>query len=527
MAVSQEQFVRSLADCGLMSVEECHAFIDSFPHELRPKTAEQLARELVAQGRLTKFQAQAVYQNKGQRLVIGNYLLLEKLGRGGMGDVFKAKHLKMDRVVALKILSAAAMKSPGALKRFHREAKAAAKLAHPNIVTAYDFDEDQGIHFLVTEYVDGENLSAIVKQRGALSLGRAVDYILQAARGLEYAHANGVIHRDIKPSNLLLDKQGTVKILDMGIARVNEFVGQMAFGSADELSSSGVIVGTPDYMSPEQSTDLRVADARSDIYSLGCTLYFLLTGQPVFSGETVLQKIIAHREQPPPFLREIRGDVPECLEKVFQKMLAKRPQDRQRSMTEVIAEIQKCIAIRQQTTGSATSGPYALDDTVRSGQTKPVEAAPQQQPASAVGSLLDEWLVNELEPVPQPFIAPRSTFLSRRTKRRLLRLAIALGAIALIALASVYLLSGPARGELMVEMTTSQGVLEITTLDGGMVLQCPAARGTVLLPTRADKYRVKLVKDGVDLFVREVKVRADARSSVVVDVAESPKKTKQ
>ncbi len=504
-----------------MSVEECHAFIDSFPHELRPKTAEQLARDLVAQGRLTKFQAQAIYQNKGQRLVIGNYVLLERVGRGGMGDVFKARHQKMDRIVALKILSAAAMKSPGALKRFHREAKAAAKLAHPNIVTAHDFDEDRGTHFLVTEYVDGENLSAIVKQRGPLSLGRAVDYILQAARGLEYAHSNGVIHRDIKPSNLLLDKQGTVKILDMGIARVNEFVGQMAFGSAEELTSSGVIVGTPDYMSPEQSTDLRVADARSDIYSLGCTLYFLLTGQPVFMGETVLQKIMAHREQPPPFLREIRGDVPECLEKIFQKMLAKRPQDRQRSMTEVIAEIQKCIASRQETTGSTTQGPYVLDDTVRSGPAKPAEAAPQQ-PVSAVGSLLDEWLVVEPEPVREPFVSTRSTFFSRRMRRRLLRLGIALGVVAAVVLGAVVVLSGKPSGTLVVEIASANGTLEITTLSGGLVLQCPAAKGTVLLPARPDKYRVKLARDGVDLFIREVTVRAAARASVVVDTTDSP-----
>lgn len=520
MAVSLEQFVRSLAECGLMSVEECRAFIESFPHEMRPKTAEQLARELVAQGRLTKFQAQAIYQNKGQRLVIGNYLLLERIGRGGMGDVFKAKHQKMDRIVALKILSAAAMKSPGALKRFQREAKAAAKLSHPNIVTAHDFDEDRGTHFLVTEYVDGENLSAVVKQRGPLSLGRAVDYILQAARGLEYAHSHGVIHRDIKPSNLLLDKQGTVKILDMGIARVNEFVGQMAFGSAEEVTSSGVIVGTPDYMSPEQSTDLRVADARSDIYSLGCTLYFLLTGQPVFVGETVLQKIMAHREQPPPFLREIRGDVPECLENIFQKMLAKRPQDRQRSMTEVIAEIQKCIASRQQTTGSAASGPYALDDTVRAGAAKPAETSPQQ-PVSAVGSLLDEWLVAETEPLRDPFVSTRSTFITRRMKRRLLRLTIALVAVAGIVVGAAFLLADKSPGTLVVEIANSSGVLEITTLGGDLVLQCPAAQGSVLLPVRPDKYRVKLSRDGVDLFVRELNVRAGARASVVVSAGDS------
>lgn len=504
-----------------MPAEEARAFISSFPHDLRPNTAEQLARELVAQGVLTKFQAQAIYQNKGQRLVIGNYVLLERIGRGGMGDVFKAKHQKMERIVALKILSPVAVKSPGAVKRFQREAKAAAKLTHPNIVTAHDFDEDRGMHFLVTEFVEGENLSAVVKQQGMLSLGRAVDYILQTARGLEYAHSNGVIHRDIKPSNLLLDRQGTVKVLDMGIARVNEFVGQIAFGSADELTSSGVIVGTPDYMSPEQGNDLRVADARSDIYSLGCTLYFLLTGQAVFAGETVLQKIMAHREQPPPFLREVRGDVPESLEKVFQKMLAKRPQDRYRSMTDVIAEIQKCIAGRQQATGSAVGGPYALDDTVRSGQTKAAEAA-AAQPVSAVGALLDEWLVAEPDQVRDPFISTRTSILSRRMRRLLLRMVVAVALIAIVGIGVFYLFSGRSYGTLMVEMTGSGGILEITTLRGDLVLQCPIARGTVLFPVRPDKYRVKVSKDRVDYFVREVKVPPGARSSVVVDAAVTP-----
>ncbi len=521
MPISLDQFVRSLSDCGLMPADEARAFIGSFPHDLRPNTAEQLARELVAQGRLTKFQAQAVYQSKTQRLVMGNYVLLERIGRGGMGDVFKAKHQKMDRIVALKILSSVAMKSPGAVKRFQREAKAAAKLAHPNIVTAHDFDEDRGMHFLVTEFVDGENLSAIVRQQGMLSLGRTVDYVLQTARGLEFAHSNGVIHRDIKPSNLLLDKQGTVKILDMGIARVNEFVGQVAFGSADELTSSGMIVGTPDYMSPEQGNDLRVADARSDIYSLGCTLYFLLTAQPVFAGETVLQKIIAHRDHPVPFLREVRGDVPESLEKVFQKMLAKRPQDRYRSMAEVTAEIQKCIANRQQSTGNTTGGPYVLDDTVRSGQAKTAEGASPQS-VSAVESLLDEWLVAEPDQVREPFVSPRTSIFSRRMRRRLLRIAAATAVIAIVAIGGYHVLSGRSYGTLAVEMTGSSGILEITTLSGDLVLQCPIARGTLVLPTRPDKYRLKVTKDRVDVFVREVNVPAGARSSIVVNAGNAP-----
>ncbi len=519
MAIPLDEFIRSLSDCGLMSAEEVQSFLGKLPADKRPATAEHLAREMVDAEKLTKYQAQAIYQRKTAYLVLGNYVLLERIGRGGMGQVFKAKHKKMDRIVALKVLSPTAMKSPGAVKRFLREAKAAAKLAHPNIVTAHDADEDKGMHYLVTEYVDGENLSAIVRQHGALTLGRAVDYVVQAARGLEYAHSNGVIHRDIKPSNLLLDKQGTVKILDMGIARVDEFVGKVAFGSAEEMTNSGVIVGTPDYMSPEQSNDIRVADARSDIYSLGCTLYFLLTGQPAFPGETVLQKIIAHRDQPPPFLRDLRGDVPEALEKVFQKMMAKRPQDRYRSMAELIAEIQKCIVNRQQATGSTSAGPYVFDETVRTGaakSAKPAEAAASPQPVSAVGSLLDEWLVDEPAQIGEPLSSSMGSFWWRRRRRRFLKMAAAASVAVIVLIFLHWLWSGHARGTLSVEFTGSGGLLEVTTLQGELIVKCPVARGLLMLPTSPGKYRVKVTQEGVDLFVREVTIPPGGQGSVIV-----------
>src|SRR6185369_1273125 len=185
-----------------------------------------------------------------------NYVILDKLGQGGMGVVLKAEHKRMKRLVALKVLSPAFTKTPEALRRFQREVEAAAKLRHPNIVAADDADAAGGVHFLVMEYVEGSDLSALVKKSGPLPVEKALHCILQAARGLEYAHGEGIIHRDIKPANLLLDNKGTVKILDMGLARVA--ASAAGEGQAD-LTGAGQIVGTVDYMAPEQAMNTRLA----------------------------------------------------------------------------------------------------------------------------------------------------------------------------------------------------------------------------------------------------------------------------
>ena len=328
MAVTLAQFVESLVRSGLFAAAELARFQENLPPDRRPQVPQDLARELIHAGRLTKYQAAQVYQGKTKGLVLGDYVVLDEIGAGGMGQVFKAWRREMERTVALKVLSAKRIESRESVERFHREVKAAAKLEHPNIVTAYDAGEAEGVHFLVMQYVEGKDLACVLAERGPLPVAEAVDYVVQAARGLEYAHQQGVVHRDIKPGNLLLDTRGTVKVLDMGLARIDQPADPYAATAPEALTESGQVMGTYDYMAPEQAQDTHHADHRADIYSLGCTLYRLLTRQRPYHGDTPVQVLFGHAQAPIPSLREVREDVPPQLDAAFQKMLAKDPAGR-------------------------------------------------------------------------------------------------------------------------------------------------------------------------------------------------------
>lgn|GEM_PF-7001089 len=252
-----------------------------------------------------------------------------------MGVVYKAEHRVMGRMVALKILSPEVMANPNAIDRFRREVHIASRLTHPNIVTAYDADEAGGLHFLVMEFVDGESLDKLVAREGPLPVSLACGYIYQAAIGLQYAHAQGMIHRDIKPHNLMLTRSGQIKILDFGLARIAVGGGDPTSVTALELTQSRAVVGTPDFLSPEQARCV-TPDPRSDLYSLGCTLYFLLVGRPPFGGVGPFAKMIAHVREPIPDVTEDRPGTPDELGRIIEKLMAKAPEDRYQTAAEVI-----------------------------------------------------------------------------------------------------------------------------------------------------------------------------------------------
>lgn len=337
--VSLETFRKSLVDLKLIDPAELVAVETRH----RPADTAGLATALVRDGKLTRYQAAALYQGKAKGLVLGGYLILEKLGAGGMGMVFLARNRTDGRIGALKVLPPSLTRDAPSVQRFRREASAVAKLNHPNLVAGFDTVDYQGVHYYVMEYVKGKDLHKIIQEQGPLSITQAIDYLIQAARGLKAAHEAGIVHRDIKPSNLMVDDSGTLKVLDLGLARLTEdYSGQTM--ARERLTQTGMLMGTADYMAPEQADDSHRADHRADLYALGCTLYFLLTGQAPYAsaGTSPLRKVIAHLESPIPYLRDRCPNAPQVLEDLFRKMLAKKPEDRPYSAALVIVALETC-----------------------------------------------------------------------------------------------------------------------------------------------------------------------------------------
>jgi serine/threonine protein kinase len=337
-------------------------------------TADEVAAQMIEKKVLTRYQADQLLAGHGEEcLVAGRYRILDKLGQGGMGAVYKAHDTHLDRDVAVKVLPGHHLSDADAVARFQREARALAKLSHPNIIQAYDSGEDKGKHFLVMEYVAGASLAAILRERGALPPTLAADMIYQAALGLQHAHARGLVHRDLKPGNLLWSAvqllpdsrasaskeqarpsrelttsyvapdavpRGVVKILDLGLAR---FL-QDQLGNS-QVTKEGAGVGTPDYMAPEQFRDALHADATTDIYGLGCTLYHLISGTVPFPGSSYSEKADAHAKKEPIPLEERCPVMPAGLAFVVAKMMAKRPADRFHTAAEAAEALAPYIAV--------------------------------------------------------------------------------------------------------------------------------------------------------------------------------------
>jgi serine/threonine protein kinase len=322
---------------GVLEEKKLDAYLEKLRASSKmPNEPSKLAGFMVADGLLTNFQAEQLMLGKWRRFNIGKYKVLERLGQGGMGSVFLCEHKLMRRRVAVKVLPTAKAEDPSSLERFYREARAVAALDHPNIVRAYDIDQDDNLHFLVMEYVDGASLQEIVKKVGPLDVLRTCHYMRQAALGLAHAHETaGLVHRDIKPGNILVDRNGVVKILDMGLARFFHDEEDILTKKYDEN-----VLGTADYLAPEQALDSHGVDIRADIYSLGATFYFCLTSKTPFSDGTVAQKLIWHQTRQPKPIRSIRPEVPEEVAAIVEKMMAKEAAQRNQTPQEVMAALE-------------------------------------------------------------------------------------------------------------------------------------------------------------------------------------------
>lgn len=319
--------------------------------EENAESVDEIVQLLLQRTAITDFQAARIREGKERRLRVGSYVILDQLGFGGMGRVFHVRHVQMKREAALKMLHTRLMKDQHAVDRFYREVEAAARLAHPNIIAAYDAGSSKGMHFLAMEYAEGRDLASLVKQDGPLAIPLALDYAQQTAEGLAYAHDQGVTHRDLKPANLLLTTAGQVKILDMGLARIDH----TSVSHQQQLTGDSALLGTIDFMSPEQGVDPSAADARSDIYSLGCTLYWLITGQPPFPRMSPAAALIAHQRDLVPSLAEIWPSAPAEVDRIIGRAMAKEPGNRFATAREFQNAVQEAMSQLQGTKGNATA----------------------------------------------------------------------------------------------------------------------------------------------------------------------------
>lgn len=328
-----------------------------------PFDAASLAERLVRDQILTGYQVRRLLKNKTDGLVIDRYVILDRLGSGSMGRVYRACHLHMGRLVALKIIAPEIMANERVIARFQREMKLVGRLDHPNVVRAFDAGQVGSVLYIVMEYVSGQSLGQRFRIRGPLPPAEVVDCAAQAALGLDHAHRQGIVHRDVKPSNLLLTNERRVKLLDLGLGALIEADDQANFATADRIA-----VGTIDYMSPEQACG-RDVDGRSDLYSLGCVVYHLITGRLPYPGISPIERLGKRINSKPTPITDLRPDLPSKLVRVLNKLLANRPEDRYRTGDEAAEALQ---TLTRRKTAREPASPAA----------PPFKAAPTPTPPS-------------------------------------------------------------------------------------------------------------------------------------------------